>query len=302
MPFSAGCRVALADDIPVLVLYPAEEPEVPTPLGPFEISAAPDSPVAAGLFPLVVISHGTGSWHLLHRNLARHLARNGFIVAVPEHPRNNRNNNDLAGTAENMTNRPRHIRSVIDWAMSDRATGPHIKSDTVAIIGHSMGGYTALACAGGRPIAFPHETPDMQVHQIDVTPDPRIKALVLLAPATPWFKTHGALADVTAPILMLTAELDEHTHQFHAGVVERGLPEETLLEHRVVPGAGHFSFLSPYPQAMIKPDFPPSQDPAGFNRPRFHDEMNGEVLAFLRRVLECDSVGPVRMFPFRRLA
>jgi len=39
--------------------------------------------------------------------------------------------------------------------------------------------------AGGRPIAGPHETQDHQPRLIRVDPDPRVKALVLLAPATP---------------------------------------------------------------------------------------------------------------------
>jgi hypothetical protein len=36
---------------------------------------------------------------------------------------------------------------------------------------------------------------------------------------------------------------------------------------------------------MTSPTFPPSQDPAGFDRARFHEEMNAEIAAFLRRVL-----------------
>jgi predicted dienelactone hydrolase len=39
--------------------------------------------------------------------LAAQLARNGFVVALPEHPRSDRNNNDLEGTAANPANRPR---------------------------------------------------------------------------------------------------------------------------------------------------------------------------------------------------
>jgi hypothetical protein len=36
---------------------------------------------------------------------------------------------------------------------------------------------------------------------------------------------------------------------------------------------------------MTSPTFPPSQDPEGFDRARFHEEMNSEIEAFLRRVL-----------------
>jgi len=291
MSKAAGCRTAeLFDDemqmtFPMVVMYPSSAAEKPERLGPYAVSVAMNGPIDAGTFPLVVISHGTGGSHLVYRTLAAHLARHGFVVAMPEHPRNNRNNNDLAGTAANLANRPRHIRLVIDWAFSPGGFGPSLLPDAVAVVGHSMGGYTALATAGGLPTAFANETPDHKPQAVPVTPDHRVKALVLLAPATPWFMEPGALQGVRVPILMLTAEKDVHTPEGHAEIVKRGLPDGARLEHRVVPNAGHYSFLSPFPEAMNGPAFPPSQDPPGFDRARFHDEMNAEVEAFLRRVL-----------------
>lgn len=291
MSNSAGCRtVELFDDemamtFPMLVMYPSSSPEQPARLGPYVLSAAMNGPIAAGSHPLVVISHGTGGSHLVYRNLAAHLARHGFVVAMPEHPRNNRNNNDLANTAANLANRPRHIRIVIDWAYSRDGFEATLKRDAVAVVGHSMGGYTALAVAGGLPTALPHETSDGQHRAVSVVPDERVKALVLLAPAAIWYMPDGALRGVRVPILMMTAEKDEHTHAGHAEVIARGLPDGAQLEHRVVPNAGHFAFLSPFPEAMTSPAFPPSQDPPGFDRTRFHEEMHAEITAFLRRVL-----------------
>lgn len=286
----AGCRrVELADDetgatFPVLVMYPTESPQRPENLGPYRADVAMNAPVAAGSYPLAVISHGTGGSHLLYRGLAAHLARHGVVAALPEHPRNNRNDNTLAGTAANLANRPRHLRLVIDWAYGD-VVGPYLRAGAVAIVGHSLGGYTGLALAGGRPVAFPHETRDRQSRPVEVRPDDRVAALVLLAPATAWFMTGGALDAVRVPVLMLTAEHDEHTPPWHAEIVRNGLPAETPVEHRVVANAGHYSFLSPFPEKMTGPAFPPSQDPHGFDRPRFHDELNADVLAFLGRRL-----------------
>lgn len=290
MNASAGCRAFdLFDDqmdmtFPMLVMYPSNSPERSETLGPFTQSLSMNGPIVAGTFPLIVISHGTGGSHLLYRTLAAHLARNGFVVAMSEHPRNNRNNNDLGGTAANLGNRPRHIRLVIDWAFSSDAFGSCLNPDAVAIVGHSLGGYTALAMAGGLPTAFPQETPERQSRQIEVTPDHRVKALVLLAPAAAWFMASGALTGVRVPILMLTAEKDPHTPEFHAEIIKGGVPDKTLIEHRIVANAGHFSFLSPFPEAMTTLAFPPSQDPEGFDRVRFHEEMNAEVLEFLSRM------------------
>lgn len=290
MSSSAGCRrVELTDDetsatFPVLIMYPTGSPERPQNLGPYPADLAMNAPVAAGTYPLVVISHGSGGSHLLYRGLAAHLARHGLVVALPEHPLDNRNDNTLAGTAANLANRPRQLRQVIDRVYAGDLAGPHLRPGTVAIVGHSLGGYTGLALAGGRPVAFPHETPDRQPRPVDVTADDRVTALVLLAPATAWYMTDGALDAVRVPILMLTAEHDEHTPPWHAGIVTNGVPDAALVEHRVVPNAGHYSFLSPFPERMTSPAFPPSQDPPGFDRIRFHDELNADVPAFLRRV------------------
>src|SRR5690242_1644491 len=117
-PFTAGCLACGVPDpqgedpIPVLVMYPSHAAEQPESLGPYTLELSRDAEIAGQDLPLVVISHGSGGSRLSHRTLARHLARNGFVVAIPEHPRNNRNNNELANTAAILANRPRHIRAV----------------------------------------------------------------------------------------------------------------------------------------------------------------------------------------------
>jgi predicted dienelactone hydrolase len=291
MHASAGCRAfQLSDEkmsmtFPTLVMYPSNSPEQPEKLGPYTLNVAMDAPIAAGPFPLIVISHGSGGSHLVYRTLAAHLARGGFVVAMPEHPGNNRTNNDLVDTVANLANRPRLIHLVIDWAFSSDAFAPCLIPDTVAIVGNSMGGYTALAIAGGIPTSFPQESPDRQLRRIDVDPDPRVKALVLLAPATAWFMAAGALHGVRIPILLWTAEKDSYTPEFHAQIVKAGAPDPALIEHSIAANAGHFSFLSPFPDAMTNPAFLPSQDPAGFDRERFQHEMNAHVLEFLNRVI-----------------
>jgi len=131
--------------ITLVVLYPSDADEQVTSLGPYSMSLAPDGPLAAGVFPLVVISHGTGGSGLVYRNLASHLARRGFVVAMPEHPGNNRNDNALANAIENFEGRPRHVRIIVDWAFTSSPFAAHLARDGVAVIGHSLGGYTALA-------------------------------------------------------------------------------------------------------------------------------------------------------------
>lgn len=282
------CVVELIEEFsgvafPMAIMYPTAEPGKLEKVGPDLLKVATEATPEKGVYPLLVISHGSGGSHLLYRTLAHHLAGNGFIVGMPEHPFNNRNNNTLAGTVENLTNRPRHLRCAINWFFDSSQFKAYLKPNSVSIIGHSLGGYTALAVAGGKPISFPKESKDGKAHPITVTHDDRVKALVLLAPAAVWFRTPGALRGVDIPILMLVGEKDEYTpYCYHAQVILDGVADKKKIRHRIVQNAGHFSFLSQFPPSMRHVDFLPAQDPAGFNRESFHQELNAEVLAFLK--------------------
>jgi predicted dienelactone hydrolase len=131
---TAGCREFDLDGMRVLAMYPASAPEAPVSFGPYQVDVAMNAPVSPGPHPLVVISHGTGGSHLLYRTLAQHLARNGFVVAMPEHPRNNRNDDSLAHTKEILANRPQHLHTVIEHAFATWDL------TSVAIVGHSLAG------------------------------------------------------------------------------------------------------------------------------------------------------------------
>jgi predicted dienelactone hydrolase len=292
---NVGLReIALHDElqdarIRLRVVYPTRAISEEQRVGPYNLAVAVDGAVSAGgaRIPLLVISHGTGGSALVYRDLALGLVRAGFAVALPDHPGNSRGDNALEHTAANLENRPRHIRLVIDAVFADALVGPHLVPGEVGLVGHSMGGYTALAVAGGRPSALPRETADGLAHPVHVVPDERVKALVLLAPATVWFVGDGALNDVTVPILLFTAETDEHTPPHHADLLIRGVrggAGHAELEQRIVAGAGHFSFLSPFPARLTRPEFPPSQDPEGFDRAAFQPLLAEASAAFFRRV------------------
>ena len=287
---NAGCRTLEVEDpvrgerIAVRLLHPTRAPARRVPFGPFTLELALDAPVEGSTLPLVLLSHGSGGTPWTHRDLAAHLARSGFVVALLQHPGNHRGDNRLVDTVDNLRHRPRHVRLAIDAAFADARVGPHLAREGVAVIGHSMGGYTALAVAGGQPGAAAGETPTGEQAPVDVEHDARVRALVLLAPATPWFMREGSLAGVRVPIQLWTGEKDTLTGPPHAGIVERGLRDPRQLEHRVVPGAGHFAFLSAYPPELRSPAIPPSQDPEGFDREAFLPGMFAEIVDFLRRV------------------
>jgi len=288
---AAGCRLTHVRDamqgvdLPLALMYPTDVAPTTRQLGPYEVTVAWDAPPAGVDLPLVVLSHGNNGSPWTLRDLAMHLACAGFVVALPEHLGNSRSDSSLAGTLANLRNRPRHVSLAIDAVLADEVLGAHVRHGPVAVGGISIGGYTALAAAGARAWCGPHESPDRRPQAVDVTPDARIAALVLLAPATFWFAAPEALRDVTQPILLRSGSLDTITPALHAERVLGGVADAARVEHEAVPGAGHFSFLSMFPPTMARPDFPPSQDPPGFDRRAYQPRLFADVEDFLRRSL-----------------
>ena len=113
--------------------------------------------------PLVILSHGFGSDRKFLTYLARHLASHGFTVASLDHPGSNftwLNGVSLGGVPDNLlapsefVNRPKDVSFVLDeLAERNQEYGQwygKLNTEQVTMIGHSLGGYTALALAGGE--------------------------------------------------------------------------------------------------------------------------------------------------------
>lgn len=263
---------------PAIVQYPTTQPTSGVTIGPFSWEATLDAELAPGRFPICIISHGSGGSHLLYRGIATHLARAGWIVACPEAPRDNRNDRSLAYTDQSIISRCVHLSKTLDAITGHETLGSAADAQRVGLVGHSLGGCAALALAGGQPW-FRNHTP------IPVQPDSRFRAAVLMAPATAYYRGPGALEKVSGRFLVLTGEKDVVTPSEEIRQDLRGLPTTVSCDLVVIPRAGHFSFLSPFPEAMRGPDFPPGQDPEGFNREQFHAELPGIVESFLAKAL-----------------
>ncbi|GGE39004.1 putative dienelactone hydrolase [Pedobacter psychrotolerans] len=279
--FVGSKQLIIRDEIknisfPVLLQYPTSEEPRPIAFGPYIMNVSPNAETIGKEFPLVIISHGNGGSHLLYRTISTHLAKNGYIVAMLEHYGNNRNNNTLENTTENLINRPRHVSLTIDFLLTDNSFSKNILQTKIGVIGHSMGGYTALALAGGVP-----RTKEGLV--VEVASDSRVKAIVLLAPGTGWFL--NSLNSVEIPILMLTAEHDPVTPKWNSEIVLNYIPDKSKLTFKEIENAGHFSFLSPFPATMKNANFLPSTDPIRFDREKFHEQLPIDILDFLNENL-----------------
>ncbi len=198
---------------------------------------------------------------------------------MPEHFGNNRNNNELEKSIENLQYRPKHVSLTIDHLISNSFFEHSILVDKIALIGHSFGGYTALALAGGKPWTQTGQ-------QVEVVNDKRVKALVLMAPAAAYFIPENSLTNVTIPILLLIAEHDQFTpRKWTVDVIINGVADKSKVTLREIENGGHFSFISPFPPTMKNSNFLPSTDPEGFDREAFHKQLPIEILHFLNNKL-----------------
>jgi predicted dienelactone hydrolase len=321
-PWTVGYRTIAVQDVltgesfPVALWYPT--PAAPVPLFvtgslslcrfpailcrgiAYEMPVAQDAPVAAGNFGVIVVSHGAGGMALLHRDLAMALASQGYVVAAPTHPRGK--GDDISGVGV-WVGRPKQVSRVIDTILEDAGLGSHIERERIGVVGHSNGGYTALAVAGAKPspsavAAHCRQHPDdakfcasggaatreatREVGRIPELRDPRVRSIVLMAPNAAPF-TDDALAKVTVPVLVYAAENDSLTRvRYHAGRLAMALPQAECV---LVKGAGHFSFVASFPTALKIVAGEGARDPDGFDRDAFHEVMNREIVGFFDRTL-----------------
>lgn len=292
------------EDIPVALVYPSDSPSKPVKFGPFKMELAINGEIAMGEFPVAIISHGSGGTNLGHRSIAFELVKQGFVVAMPLHPGNNFRNNVAQGTALNWINRPKHIKSTIDALLSNPDISPSINVDSISVIGHSAGGYTALAVAGGKadtghiidlcksglrlnePFCGLVRENKVDRINIDNQRDKRVKAVVLMAPVGILFDSEESLAQIDIPVLLLRAEKDvELTEPYHSEVIAKRIKNKENLTYRTIDNAGHYSFITPFPDEMQGELGVVAEDPEGFDRREFHSALSKEIASFLIKAL-----------------
>lgn len=314
-----------ARPLQVTLWYPAAEGAqlVVLPAGPFALEpVAPGAPPAGQprRLPLLLLSHGTGGSALSLSWLARSLAARGYLVAGVDH-----HGNTGAEAQYQLPafiawwDRPRDLSAALDRLLADPQWGPRIDAERIGAMGFSLGGYTVLAALGARldPAALARfHQPCLEARQCDLPPeiaarfpagevsrllredarlkdsmahagddwrDPRIRAGLVLAPVMGGLMTRASLAAIRVPLFLVASEADDQAPpSATAQVVAATVPGARV---RVLPGATHYSFLSPCNEFGRERVAALCRDPEGLPREALHAQLQADALDFFARSL-----------------
>jgi len=209
--------------------------------------------------PLVVFSHGSGSLNIQSTELMETLASHGFVVVAPSHTGNTINDPAPDPFPVIAVDRPLDVSFLIDQ-MLERSEDPEdpfhhrISPFAIGVVGHSFGGYTALAMAAG----FGDQ----------VSPDPRVRAIVPTSAVTA-LHTDEELASIRIPTMWIGGTLDttvpidpETTRAFE-------LLSSRHLYRADITGAthSHFSNVCAIADVLIGYGFTPDRWPGSIAEP-----------------------------------
>ncbi len=341
------------DGVPEETVYDAIYLDVP---GRAIRDAAPAA--ESGPYPLVIFSHGAGGFRQQSVYFTEHLASYGLVVIASEHPRSNlvtlqaaEDQSQAAGDASGIQvsvitgiahdygQRPLDMLRQIDFAETlttgDGDFAGIIDTGTIAVSGHSFGGYTAMAAGGARldfdshaqwcrdpygfafdPAADPVLTQQpvsrdlaqldcfwnslrdgiAQARGLDESPaglwpattDPRIRAIVALAPwNAPIFGPQG-LGAVTIPTMIQVGTADETTPPVidaYAHFQYINSPDKALV---VFKEAEHLLFVNTGMEDI---------DDAAWDMDTAHELVNHFATAFLLAHLRDDPLASAALAP-----
>ena len=308
-----------ADDKPAhfALYYPTPDAARVIPMGPFPQTVAINGTPESKVKGLIVISHGTASTELGFATLAQALARNGYLVASVEHVGDTWQDQSMRATlGRYFAERPRQASRVIDTLLADPQWRARIANGAdgrplIGALGHSAGGYTVLALAGGKPVLSRMRTHCDTEAELDpvlcklsrdvggasvqagaaadgqeepVQADTRVRAVMALAPMGVAFSA-SSLASITVPVAIYAGEKDTFlVPRFHAQWVMQNMRggNATL---QIVPNAGHYAFMNTPTMDLPLPDGSVAGDPPGFDRAAFLDRLAKESIAFFGKNL-----------------
>lgn len=285
--------------MPLGVWYPSDAPVREAALGPYIQEVTLDAPVRGNGLPLVLLSHGTGGTLASHHDSALALAGAGYIVAAPTHPGDSIDDMSATGHLASLPERPRHLALALEYLLGIWSERSRIDRDRIGAFGHGTGGFAVLIIAGGTPDLnrvgrhCTLQPSDGACRNLRGDPPasapawprlPRLRALVVAAPTYGHLFVPSGLTEVTLPVQLWRPTFDEVLmHPWHAEQVRYALPNAPLYAE--VAGASHYAFVAPCPGPMTARLPETCLDPPGFDRARFHRELNTALISFFNTAM-----------------
>ncbi|MBD8163594.1 alpha/beta hydrolase family protein [Erwinia persicina] len=265
--YSVGTRQDIIVDphtqrsLSVRLFYPTRTPQ---PVQQQAVSAVfsgfpaiADAPLAAGRFPLIILSHGSGGNNTSLAWLAVPLAARGIVVMAASHPGSTTGDSQ---PATDLTLQTVDLSFLLTHYLASPVWQQAIDRQKIGAVGHSRGGYSVLALAGGRinrqrlnhycqtmpqmPDCQFYSRGGVRLEKTDNTRlaasyrDSRFRLVVALDPAMSYVLTPDSLQAIKVPVLTIAAGYYiRATGSMTLGVDRLPLPQVKLQN------AGHFDFL-----------------------------------------------------------
>jgi len=276
-------------------------------------SAAPDAATAPGpRRPLILLSHGNGGMASQLAWLGSALAAHGFVVVAVNHPGNNALDDYTVEGMSLWWLRAVDLRAVIDALLDDKTFGSLIDPARIGAAGHSLGGYTVIAAAGGisnpalleafcrsaaadvscKPQPSAAVMRDKMLARLNSDADfrqryaaagndyhdARVRAVFAMAPGPGPVLTVESLEKISIPVAIAAGTADEVVPAPAAAeAIARAIPHATL---KLFAHAGHWVFLGGCTMVGRLIFRVPCGDPDGTDREAVHAETIGLALDF----------------------
>lgn len=243
------------------IWYPTLQKPTAINYGDWNLIVARGAKPLPGKYPAIILSHNSaGSRFSLHE-LATILAQKGFIVVAPTHQGDNADSMNLMFTKQQIVTRIHQINITINFLINDQELFDIIDTQKIGIIGVGTGGTIALLLAGAKldPSGWwdycqnivPNSLKELLVldptisdtycsswvkpkmdilaQQIDPQTsykNPRISAVISIAPSFGMLFSKDSLASICKPILLVEATNDFiNIPKYHSQHIAKNLPE-----------------------------------------------------------------------------
>jgi predicted dienelactone hydrolase len=196
-------RLAAASALVVLAPVARAADEQTTMIGGVDVVAWSPASDPGERLPLVVFSHAMHMCPTQSRYLTQALADAGYFVVAPRHADSNCTVSvpglsrfgwkpAIWWSESDFRDRADDVRRVVDAMRRDEHYAATVDADRIALVGHSLGGYTVLGLGGAWP--------SWKL--------PGVRAILALTPYSLPFQRSGGLSKLGAPVMYQAGTLD----------------------------------------------------------------------------------------------